>query len=1114
MRIKNNKRIIALFMALLMVITLLPFNAFVFAADKPLMRSYLSVNVDFHAYRASVVTITILDKIDTAEIDKAQFSWDVSDAGDGSVMAWMNKNEAESAAAGADRYDVYIAGNGGIYANPNSNDLFFGFINLKEFYGLENLDTSKATTMNYMFNQCSSLKTLDLSTFDTSNVTKFIWTFTDCFELETLNLSGWDTSNATTMNAMFKNCYKLNPLDISSFDTRKVTDMANMFYQCKAMTTLYVGDNWSVSQVTSSNAMFNCCYAIVGEKGITYNDPSVSYPHDKKYATTDWFVHYKEAYNPVTYNVSYEFKGDVIPEGVSAPDTFFYNEGSRISVADAPYAEGYVFSGWTTEDAEVTDGEFTLNQDVHFTGTWSKLYTVVYKYDENYPVPDGAPQLPDAVQYTAGTELDRFGVPYVHGYVFVGWTTDDVEVIGDMYEMPENDVVFYGYFKKPVESVEFMNEDIILDADGGSAKLNVYVKPEDATIKDLVYTSSDESVVTVDKYGNINAVGEGEATVTVASKDDATKTDTIKVTVKKLVTDIIVEKNDFVLYKDETDKVEAYIIPEDATNRNINYESSDESIVKVDENGNITAVGEGSTTIIVSSEDDPSVTKTVTVTVKIPVKEVTASDDFTVLIGDERNLEAKVNDDASVKELIYESDDISVVRVDSNGDILAVGKGTATITITSKDDPSKKTQVKVTVEKPVDDVVINTEDTTLEIGEDITLDVTVNPDDATDTSVTYKSSNEDVVKVDENGKVTAVGEGTATVTVVSKYDSSKADSITVTVKKPLIKYVVEHYKMDSSWSPYSKPDKTESFTGEAGETVNGQPVEFDGFAYNFFISDTVATLENGKETVLKLYYEPDTIGGKDGKADGIPDKYQKLITFEVRNGKWDDGTEAKKYSYVTLLKDGRWDESGEAAVVPPAVGSNPNEGYKTGSWNKDFVVGSNDIEVYIYFYVLIETEPETPTPDTPDTPDNPDAPVDPDEPDVPGGSGSVTIPVKHHICFGKTDGIGWYEVSVNGGDFFPQGPNSTLEVEEGSVVVVRTQDMWIDDDFTFYVNGSKVEEIAPNTITFTVNGYMLVGALSMDVEVPDAEESLNLFEKIIKGIKDFFEKIFSIFKKK
>ena len=121
-------------------------------------------------------------------------------------------------------------------------------------------------------------------------------------------------------------------------------------------------------------------------------------------------------------------------------------------------------------------------------------------------------------------------------------------------------------------------------------------------------------------------------------------------------------------------------------------------------------------------------------------------------------------------------------------------------------------------------------------------------------------------------------------------------------------------------------------------------------------------------------------------------------------------------------------------------------------------------------------------------------------------------PKKHHVCFGKTDGIGWYEVSVNGGDFFPQGPNSTLEVMEGSILVVRVQDMWIDDEFDFYVNGKKVPMDPANTITVVVDGYMLIGALSMDVEVPDVKESLNIFEWIEKAFEEFVAWLRSLFR--
>lgn len=1228
---KMNKRIIALLLSLLMVITLIPFSVFASTEAYPLMEAYnASSSADYHRYYNKVVSVTFLDSIDYNDITSSDtlYSWDVSANDDASVMAWMKKNAVESAAAGADRYDVYIAGEGGVGANPDSAYIFYCFSELKYVNNTENFKTDNATTFYNMFAKCVSLEYIDLSTWNTSKVTNLA----NMFNMEMygrvsvltgVDFYGWDTSNVTTMENMFKNCEVLEVLDLSSFNTAKVTTMRFMFYRCKKLDVVYIGHGWTTDAIANLNdGVFNCCYAMLDVTEDYYNN-TIGYQPQESVEKAK----YKEdgGYMEHGHSVTYKIIGDVVPEGVEKFSSETYAKGSVITVKE-PYGKigDYTFSGWTqeTENAQITDGKFELPcGDVVFYGYFKIPVEEIIIDTENIEnIEDGVLTLEPGeetkieIKVTPDNATDK-GVTFESSdeSVVIIDKNGNIEAVGegeaiitvtskDDPTKTDSVVVQVKNPVVPVEKVVVEKDEFVLDITEKD-KIEASVIPDDATNKELTYTSDDESIVKVDKYGNIEAVGKGTATITVASKDDPTKTAEVKVTVEVPVDKVIVEKEEITLDVGEKDEITVIVTPDDATDKSVIYESSDESVVKVDENGNIEAVGKGEATITVTSKDDPTKKTEIKVTVEVPVEKVVVDkEEITLDIGNNDKINASVvPTDATDKGIIFESDNEKVVRVDENGNIEAVGKGEATITVTSKDDPTKKTEIKVTVEVPVEDVEADKDEITLdlgskdkinvtvtpddasdksvtyessdetvvkvdengnieavgegtaiitvvskenpekydtvkvtvekpfipveeievtaqknelEIGEETQLEVTVDPDDATDKSVAYESDDETVVKVDENGKVTAVGDGSATITVTANDGSGKKGTIVITVKKPVITYKVEHYKMDSSWSPYSKPDKTESFTGEAGETVNGQPVKFDGFAYNFFISDTVATLENGKETVLKLYYEPDTIGGKDGKADGIPDKYQKLITFEVRNGKWNDGTEAKKYSYVTLLKDGRWDESGEAAVVPPAVGSNPNEGYKTGSWNKDFVVGSNDIEVYIYSYVPIETEPETPTPDTPDTPDNPDAPVDPDEPDVPGGSGSVTIPVKHHICFGKTDGIGWYEVSVNGGDFFPQGPNSTLEVEEGSVVVVRTQDMWIDDDFTFYVNGSKVEEIAPNTITFTVNGYMLVGALSMDVEVPDAEESLNLFEKIIKGIKDFFEKIFSIFKKK
>ena len=94
------------------------------------------------------------------------------------------------------------------------------------------IDTTNVTDMGYMFYNCKTLTSLDLSGFDTSKVTNMYGMFYNCNKLTSLNLSNFDTSNVTNMGAMFNNCNNLISLNLSNFDTKNVTNMNSMFNNC------------------------------------------------------------------------------------------------------------------------------------------------------------------------------------------------------------------------------------------------------------------------------------------------------------------------------------------------------------------------------------------------------------------------------------------------------------------------------------------------------------------------------------------------------------------------------------------------------------------------------------------------------------------------------------------------------------------------------------------------------------------------------------------------------------------------------------------------------------------------------------------------------------------
>ena len=143
-----------------------------------------------------VYYVSFLSSLKSAPSD----AWDMSDAGDGSVLAWMSGN------------NLYVASNGKIAPNPNASNMFRRFINLKAINFGDSFDTSNVTNMSYMFSSCRSLTNLDLSCFNTSKVMNMSQMFGGCENLVYLDLSYFHASSATTTTNMFKNCDMLKAL--------------------------------------------------------------------------------------------------------------------------------------------------------------------------------------------------------------------------------------------------------------------------------------------------------------------------------------------------------------------------------------------------------------------------------------------------------------------------------------------------------------------------------------------------------------------------------------------------------------------------------------------------------------------------------------------------------------------------------------------------------------------------------------------------------------------------------------------------------------------------------------------------------------------------------------
>ena len=135
---------------------------------------------------------------------------------------------------------------------------FKNFTFLNQIEGIENLNTANVTNMSYMFKGCSNLAVLDVTHFNTAKVTNMDSMFSRCSNLAELDVTHFNTANVTNMYEMFNGCSNLVKLDVTHFNTAEVTDMSYMFYDCSNLAELDV-THFNTAKVTIMNGMFSGC---------------------------------------------------------------------------------------------------------------------------------------------------------------------------------------------------------------------------------------------------------------------------------------------------------------------------------------------------------------------------------------------------------------------------------------------------------------------------------------------------------------------------------------------------------------------------------------------------------------------------------------------------------------------------------------------------------------------------------------------------------------------------------------------------------------------------------------------------------------------------------------
>lgn len=298
---------------------------------------------------------------------------------------------------------------------------------------------------------------------------------------------------------------------------------------------------------------------------------------------------------------------------------------------------------------------------------------------------------------------------------------------------------------------------------GASYTITATVGPESATNKALIWSSSNESILTVNQYGAITGVGYGTAIVTATAADGSGVSASCIVQVVKPVTDIKLSESKITLYVGDVFHLVATVEPADASVKKLTWTSSDTSVARVYDDGDVEAVGVGRCKVYATSTDGNNVVAECTIIVKqiVSASSITInSHEILMLTGKMRTLTARLYPTNSTESIHWVSSDTSVVVVDSNGQITTVGPGSCQVTAYTSYGTVQDTCT-------VYSMAISKSSTVLEQYDTFNLYVDGAPSSA---AVSWRSSNPRIATVTQRGIVTArmPGECTITATVDGK----------------------------------------------------------------------------------------------------------------------------------------------------------------------------------------------------------------------------------------------------------------------------------------------------------------------------------------------------------
>lgn len=421
---------------------------------------------------------------------------------------------------------------------------------------------------------------------------------------------------------------------------------------------------------------------------------------------------------------------------------------------------------------------------------------------------------------------------------------------------------------------------------GDSHQFKVTHSPTSISAPTYTWESSNPEIATISSTGLLTGVKNGQVTITV-SANDKKFTSTCKVTVSAVdVQSVALEAESMEILIEESKKINYTITPENATNKNVTWSTSDSTIVSVDSTGTIKGIAVGEAKVSLKTSNNLSSTVAIKVNPikgnKITLNKTTT----TLLIGSKEKLTATIEPaNTTDKDIIWTSSDESIATVSTEGEILAKAVGECIINARTKDGLTATCVVKVDPIE-VESITLNVSQKELEVGSSFQLSSVINPSNATIKEIEWASTNPSVATVDVNGLVTAKSKGSTAIVVTAKNGITSTAQISVVGKK------VQSINLS--------PSSLEILEGDSYKmTVTLSPSDAENLRVTMYSNDTsIIEVQTGgiikavgtpyQETKVYVHANdnPYLIASSLIKIRGIDYYIDKLIKFDVGPAVW------------------------------------------------------------------------------------------------------------------------------------------------------------------------------------------------------------------------------------